>query len=340
LKILSPVDKVDEVEELIQAGANELYCGVLSEEWWQEYTIAAVNRRIARACNFKSFDELKKCLAMAHSYNVPVSLTVNEHYYIQEQYPMLLDYLGQAMDAGIDSLLISDMALLLYLKEAGIKIPVHISIGGTVFNSKTAGLYQSLGASRITLPRHITINEVRDIVTGVKGIETGVFILNSRCPNADGFCTFLHMQSADPGYKNACMLPYTVEVLKPEPDEVSCLPSEEACRVAAAISRQQVWARHHMDEIPCGACAIYDFNEMGVDYVKIVGRGNQTWRKVVDITFIRMLLAFLGESGITAPVFREKAQALYNYTYRRPCRTLTCYYPEVLSLKTGQLANG
>ena len=75
------------------------------------------------------------------------------------------------------------------------------------------------------------------LMTGVRDIETCVFILNSRCPNADGFCTFLHLQSADPDYKNACMLPYTVEMLEPEIADVSCLPAEDATRVAAAISR-------------------------------------------------------------------------------------------------------
>jgi len=33
MKILSPVDKVSEVEALIQAGENALYCGLLLADW-------------------------------------------------------------------------------------------------------------------------------------------------------------------------------------------------------------------------------------------------------------------------------------------------------------------
>jgi hypothetical protein len=32
MKLLSPVDKVDEVDKFIQAGANEFYCGLLTSE--------------------------------------------------------------------------------------------------------------------------------------------------------------------------------------------------------------------------------------------------------------------------------------------------------------------
>jgi hypothetical protein len=158
-----------------------------------------------------------------------------------------------------------------------------------------------------------------------------MFILNSRCPNEDGFCTFIHVQSPDPSYKNACMLPYLVELLPSQgAEEQFCAHGDEA-QITAACMRQQVWGRHHMDEIPCGACALYDFDEMGVDYVKIVGRGNQTWRKATDIKFIRLLLRLLKDGSLSRQEYRKKAQALYRYTYQRPCRTIMCYYPEVMA---------
>lgn len=329
VKVLSPVDRVEEVEALIKAGTDELYCGVFSEEWDKKYPAVPINRRVAKVCNFRSFGELKECLRIAHSYNVPVSLTLNEHYYTQEQYPLLSRYIGKATETGVDSLLISDLALLLSLREMKVPMRLHVSIGGTIYNSEAVKFYQSLGVSRITFPRSVTIQEVREVMRKISNIETTVFILNSRCPNEDGFCTFMHFPKRDESTTNACMLPYSVELMpsvegKPNIDQ-------EKSKETACLLRQQVWSRYHMDEIPCGVCALYDFEEMGVDYAKIVGRGNQTWRKVHDIKFIRLLLALLRDGSISREEYREKARRLFQYAYKRPCRTIMCYFPEVMS---------
>ena len=321
MKVFSAVDTVEEVDELVKAGADEFYCGVLWEDWDRRYPSVPINRRIARACNFKSFAELEGCVKIAHSYNVPVSLTINEHCYTEEQYPFLSLYIEKAIDAGVDSFLISDLALLLRLKERKVRTPIHISIGGTVYNSETVKFYQNLGASRVTLPRHITIDEVREIMMNTSNIETVVFILNSRCPNDDGFCTFMHFPFRDEFSNNACMLPYSVELLSAEEDQV---------KRNAACSRQNLWSRYHMDEVPCGACALYDFVQMGVSHAKIVGRGNPTWRKVVDIKFIKLLLTLLEDKSISRERYRQGARALYRYTYRFPCRAIMCYYPQVM----------
>lgn len=325
MKILAPIDKVDEVEEVIKAGADELYCGLLWEVWLSRYTIAAINRRPARVCNLKSFPALKEVVKIAHLYNVPVSLTINEHYHTQEQYPLLLEYARNALDAGVDSFIIGDPSFILALNEANMRVAVHLSTGSPILNSEAVKFFQGLKVSRVILERQLTTAEIRKISKNVSNIETCVFILNSRCPNVDGLCTFDHVQTADPAFKNACMLPYSV-CLDPE----TSIPGEaEEEKTIVACVRQQVWSRFHIDDIPCGACALYDFEEMGIDYAKIVGRGNQTRRKVNDIKFIRTLLTLLKDRSISRKEYIEKTQAFYSYIYKRPCRTVMCYYPEV-----------
>ena len=86
-----------------------------------------------------------------------------------------------------------------------------------------------------------------------------------------------------------------------------------------------------MDDHPCGACAMYEFNEMGIKSLKIVGRGNPTERKVKDITFLKSLVSALDE-GISKQDFRDKSRELYTVTYDRPCREYMCYFPSVLKV--------
>jgi collagenase-like PrtC family protease len=329
MKILSPVSKADEAETLISAGAEELYCGLLPSNW--PFPAFSINRRQEPEANFHSFDALKKCIDIAHARGVPLFLTLNEHSYTDKQYPYILDYVKRALDAGVDAFLIADIALLLTFRECNIVAPVHMSTGATTFNSACARFYQSLGAERIILPRHLTVDEIRRIVKGVPDLEFEVFILNSKCHNVDGFCTFHHglTEVADKGdakkYRNACMIHYNIHLSSP------MYSDEEMMRIAPQIprERQHMWERVHIDTRPCGACAIYDFHQMGIHSVKIVGRKNSTKKKQFDIHFIKNCFDFLTNQKPSREEYRERTQSLYQETYKYSCRYYMCYYPSL-----------
>jgi collagenase-like PrtC family protease len=323
MKILSPVDKVEEVEKLIEAGASEFYCGLLTHDWHNKYIAGSINRRPGGGANLTTFDELKSCVNIAHSHQVPVFLTFNEHYYTPEQYPYILDYVDKVVSIGVDALLVADLALLLTLRQKAVNTRIFISVGGNAFNSETVKFYQDLGASRIILPRHLTLKEINIICNRVSGIELETFIFNSRCPNVDGLCTFQHglaSQSFKPLYENACMLPYDISVVADDSVEEKQI----------SWKRQHIWQTVHVDDYPCGACALYEFNKINITSVKIVGRGNPTARKVTDVVFIRTLLDFLENEKPSREQYCETAQKLYQETYKRSCRVYMCYYPEVL----------
>ena len=323
MRLLSPVDKIDEVEQLIQAGADELFCGLLTPEWHNRYVAGSISRRPGGGANFTTFDELQSCVSIAHSHDVPVILTLNEHYYTPQQYPFILDYVDKVVNIGVDALMVADLALLLTLGQMNVNTRIFISTGGNTFNSETAKFYQDLGASRIVLPRHLTLKEINDISNNVSGSELEAFILNSRCPNVDGFCTFQHGladQSIKPLYENACMLPY----------DISVAGSDDIEEEQISWKRQHIWQTVHVDDYPCGACALFELDRMNITGVKIVGRGNLTVRKIADVVFMRSLLDFLKDDKPTKEQFYGVAQKLYRETYNRPCRVYMCYYPEAL----------
>lgn len=355
-RIMAPLDRVDEAEELIVTGAGELYCGVVSKEWVDRYSIAASNRRVEVAANLKSFEDLRRCADIAHSFDVPVFLTLNEHYYTWDQYPLLMEHVSRASDAGADALIVADPALMAVLEEEDVGIPIHVSTGGAVLNSLAAEFYRELGAARVTLDRQLTLDEMGGIVEKVPDLETAVFILNSRCANIDGLCTFDHspFRCPDPerllgkermeGFGShafskdivatgACMLPYRVDFHGGVPAMEGMDREEAERRRAAALLKQLYWDRHHIDDIPCGACALYELSRMGVTSVKIVGRGNPTARKVGDVGFIRMLLALLEDEDISAEEYKGHARTLYQYNYRRGCKRAYCYYPEAAAME-------
>jgi len=329
MKILSPLDAVDEVDALADAGAGEFYCGLLEEGWYEKYPVISINRRPAGKGHFRNFADLKEAVTRAHRRGIPVYFTLNEHYYIRDQYRLIETYLQGARQAGVDGLIVSDFGLMAYIRDNGHDIPLHISTGGTVFNWRSAAFFKQLGADNITFPRHLAIEELRDITARMPSIATTVFVLNSRCINVDGFCTFQHgLAGKDifPMFRNACMLPYDVSV--------SCTADGGSAVAGTAMSsmveKQKIWERVHVDDHPCGACAMYEFAEMGISSCKIVGRGNPAARKIKDVVFLKSLLDFLSDVQPLRQDFRKKAQQLYSETYKRTCRRHMCYYPSVL----------
>jgi putative protease len=277
----------------------------------------------------RNFAELSKAVALSHAHDVPVFFTINEHYYTRQQLPLVKEYIAQACDAGVDAFIIADYGLFHLLQELAPYAGIHISTGGTVFNWRTARFYGELGATRITLPRHLTLDEMARLTGRIAGLETTVFVFNSRCINVDGFCTFQHGLSGrqTPAfYRNACMLPYDITPIPLE--ETAGEKSTED--VLQYIARQRVWEQVHLDDYPCAACALYELQEMNITSIKIVGRGNTTERKTTDAAFFRTLVNRLSASRPAKKDFRKYARSLYNSTYRRPCRPFMCHYPSVM----------
>jgi collagenase-like PrtC family protease len=273
---------------------------------------------------------LAEAVKRAHQLDRPVFFALNEHYYINEQYPLLTKYIDGARHADVDALIVSDYGLMAYLRENDYDVPIHVSTGGTVFNWRALKFYlEEFDAENITLPRHLNLDEIRQILAGKPRIDTTVFVLNSRCINVDGFCTFQHGLAGRkilPMFRNACMLPYNVTAYGNAQDE-----SNRPCiEKAHMLERQKIWEKVHVDDHPCGACALLEFRDMGITSVKIVGRGNPVKRKVKDVMFLKHLLDCLNEENPSRNDFRGKARKLYKQTYKRPCRRHMCYFPEVM----------
>lgn len=341
VKIVSPLSTVDEVEPLVKAGAGQFYCGVLPADWRENYSVAAsLNRRqedtpvINTSPHFTSFEELDRSVAAAHRLGAPVFLTLNEHYYSRGQYPYLTRYIERAMASNVDAIIAGDIGIIATILDMNPRAKIHISTAGTAFNASAVHFYRDLGASRVILPRHLSLEEIGAIAARTSGIELEVFILNSRCANVDGFCTFQHgLAELMPeganrrDYENACMMLYKISA---SVKGLSDAEAEQELREKISWERQHFWSACHIDDQPCGACSLYEFEDMGIAGVKIVGRGNLTERKLRDVGFLQEALTYLRTQRPSKKQFRSLVQNLYKKLYNSPCLIFKCYYPSVL----------
>ena len=338
MELISPLTAVREVEPLVEAGATELYAGMLTRRWKDSFsTFVSNNDRDSVVGNFSDLEELREAVDRAHELKVPVHLTLNPAYYTAAQADHLARLMDDAVDAGVDGFLISDL----------------VSTISPAFNSAALAFFAGLGAERAILPQHLTPDEIVDLARDPP-LDLEVFVLNDRCVNVDGFCTFMDgLQEAEgprsgglgrtilhsraalmaarhvprrllrmarrlPGLRpEPCLLDYGTEPVTVGAVSLEC--------IAAARSRMEKHF-HAKTGIDCGACVLRTLMNAGVKAVKIAGRSNDTRRKLQDVHFIADLLRLAADDSIGDEELYTHTQKTFREGYSGSCRDEVCYY--------------
>jgi len=194
-RILAPFTHPQDVKLLKNAGADELYCGYVTKKLTDKWPLAfnILNRR-GEGQSFESYDAFKEATEEARSCNLPVYVTING-LYTPEQYTLLLELVEKVECLeGVRGIIVADLGFLLTLKKGGFKKEIHISTGGTCFNSNTADFFSELGSERIILDRQLTSHEIESCISGIKSeIDIEIFVIAEGCGGfIDGYCTFFH----------------------------------------------------------------------------------------------------------------------------------------------------
>ena len=354
MELISPLTAAREVEPLVKAGATELYAGVLTRGWKDSFsTFVSNNDRDSVVGNFSELEELREAVDRAHEFKVSVHLTLNPAYYTAAQADHLARLMDDAVDVGVDGFLISDLPTMLRARREHPDISVHISTISPAFNSAALAFYAGLGAERAILPQHLTPDELVDLARN-PALDLEVFVLNDRCINVDGFCTFMDgLQEAEgprsgglgrtvlhsraalmaarhvprrllrmarrlPGLRpEPCLLDYGTEPVTVGPVSLE--------GIAAARSRMEGHF-HAKTGIDCGACVLRTLMNSGVKAVKIAGRSNDTRRKLQDVHFIAGLLRLAEDDNIGDEELYTRTQKAFREGYSGSCRDEVCYY--------------
>ena len=348
MKVLAPVSSLEELKQAAASGADEVYGGVLSERWVARYSHLASPNRVDRSNgNFASHEELKTAVAWAHANKVKVNVALNALYSPAQQ-AMLAEELDRILDAGPDGLIVTDMGLLALLKNRKTNVKVHASTGTTAFNSRTVAFLKAQGVDRIVLPRGLNKEEIRGLAEKNPEAAFEVFVMNGRCRNVDGFCTFQHgvsdlrasrlnrfFISSRTGHRLQEMLIQSPQALR------RCamrLAGSSVCATACALDykvrprqkgacRAPAFTDDAIDAMySCAGCAIRDFAAWGIRVAKIVGRTFPIERKVKDVAYIKALVEAAQKGGHDAASFNDHARVTYRRIYGRDCGR-NCYYP-------------
>ncbi|MFH1276712.1 MAG: U32 family peptidase [Candidatus Woesearchaeota archaeon] len=272
MKIICPTNSVEETEELIQAGANEFYLGYVTKKWSKKYShIASSNRRYFPESSFNSMKEIATVIKTARKYDVPVNFAINGSYYLKNQYKELMSQVKKANKAGVSSIIVNDIPLLLKIKKKFPDLGLTASTCTSSFNSESIKFYENLGVRRVILPRHLTLDEIKTIRKKVK-VELEVLGLFDWCIYDDGMCTFHHGMENLLSMNHGCLF-------------VNDYKLEHGNNVQKRIINNRIknvkWDHY------CAACLMKEFAEIGVNCFKVAGRRLPTDSKIQALNFIK-----------------------------------------------------
>ena len=175
------------------APAKNLECGIAAIDHGADAVYIGAARFGARAAAGNSVDDIRQLCDYARPYGVKVYVTVNTIIYDDEldDTRRLLDELAQA---GVDAILVQDMALLSpHSPRSSFLVPpssikLHASTQTDNRTVEKVAWLRDLGFSRVVLARELSIDEIRTIHEAVPDVELEVFVHGALCVSYSGLC--------------------------------------------------------------------------------------------------------------------------------------------------------
>lgn len=331
MKLTAPISRLDEIEPMAAAGADELYCGVVPREWVARFNTGAVNRRYFG--NLDGMDELQRAIDIAHCSKAQLFMVLNAQHYGSQHQTALVE-LAQAFHAGGgDAVIVADIALIAELRAQVPKLAIHVSSVAACRNSAGVAFYRDLGVRRVILPRDVSLDEIEAISAAAGAVEIEAFVLNDGCVFEEGACHSIHLPAKQGG--PICIDNRAFSYQDAHGAEISARTARKL-RENDADYQRWLWYRFGCGFSttaagypfgPCGLCAIARLAAAGVSSIKIAGREGASERKLKSVEMVRAVVDRV-HAGATPAAAAEFAVGLRHTEDH--CRSgYMCYYPEV-----------
>lgn len=198
IELMAPAGSYEALRAAVQAGADAIYFGV-----------GQLNMRSKSAANF-TLDDLEEIVRIAREAGVKSYLTVNTVVY-EDEIRQMHELIDRARMAGVDAVIASDIAAILYARRTGVE--VHISTQCNVTNSEAAKFYAQW-ADVVVLARELSLDQIgriaREIadqrICGPSGepLRIEMFAHGALCMAVSGKCYLSLHETGCSANRGAC----------------------------------------------------------------------------------------------------------------------------------------
>jgi putative protease len=256
-KILSPVTSYSGAQQVIAAGADEIYCAVEIPN-----AMHVLNRM--SFCCVPTYEELGRIAKEARSKGVETVVTLELPFMSQFMVEQMKEHISVCINEGTNALIVTDIGLIRLIREdMGLDIPIYASTWLGAMNYEAIDFLRDIGVQRVVLTRHVSMEEISDIVRRHSDVEIEVFVHGVGCSNINANC-------------------YIDPIAGPPDAMMSVVGAIKApaspCRASFDIyelgrGKQKMASVPILDAYTyCSLCRLPELIETGVTGLKIVGR--------------------------------------------------------------------
>ena len=320
---LAPLNSAEALPLLHKAGVGEVYMGFHDDGWDRRFGDAELNRMSGFGREANPFDFAQMCEQLKRTRDLGMHgfVCFNAASYTPGQCRFIAsEYLPRLAEAEAHGVILSSQALLSEARRCGLAATISTVAG--IYNERLAAHYRDAGATRIILPRDLSIAEILGIIEHVPNVEYEVFLMRNGCLFSDSHCLGYHQA----GHPSLCMSlrtgTCTIALAHPSDDAAA----DEAFMVRAWENEQLLNVHYHRRT--CGLCALWRFERAGVAAYKVVGRGDDAADLCADAALVM-------RNEEIARTCSTEAEYLARMERPREPETLcgyeglSCYYPEL-----------
>jgi len=189
-ELLAPAGSLDAVRAAVANGADAVYMGT-----------SGFNARDEGA--HLSLDELGEACRIAHARGRRIYLTLNVLIKPAELVDALM-LLGEAVDRGIDAVIVQDVGLIRLIEKLYPDLEIHGSTQLTVHDESGAAVIRDIGVDRVVLARENTLEDIHAIRAAVPDLGLESFVHGALCISYSGQCYMSGMISERSANRGSC----------------------------------------------------------------------------------------------------------------------------------------
>jgi len=302
MELLAPAGNLEKLKMAVRFGADAVYCGAGS------YSLRVPEASL-------NPEELAEGIAFAHQRGRRVYLALNI-FPFDEDFAGMLAYFKQAVDMGIDAVIVSDPGLFSAVRRHGSGVEIHLSTQANTTNSESVRFWKEQGVDRVILARELSLERVGAIKRNVPEMKLEVFVHGAMCVAFSGRCLLSSVLTGRSANRGLCTQPCRWEYRLREVGRKEELALFEDDRGAYILNSRDLCMIEHIPELAAA----------GVDGLKIEGRMKTAYYAAAVTRVYRAALDRYDDPDLKSdfdPRWREELEKVPHRPY-----TTGFYFPE------------